>query len=696
MTTQASKRPVPNSKNTTVIEADWSLSANGSTYHDRTQESSTIIKRLINSSSSVIGIAGRRGVGKSSLALRVLQHCRDKNYFTLLIQSPTSYNPREFLIAVSQRTCDDIIDQMNDRRGQLPTISDRAHTEERRIAYIRYAILALVVALPLVAAIITVKQVYDSNISSLEERVSTQTKKVNTIISALTGELDSLQQALPSPQSTLSATDTTDLNEVRRSLESLRSSLHNLPSPTSFDIGDHMLDFGLRDFAFLESVHEESFQQVRRYLFDLEGMTTELHTLQNQRRQAIDLSAIDRYFTYSLLATPLLCTLVVFASVFLLRHLTRQLRLLEKRGRKEAGLRSEALALAERLSYETTVSTSHEAGLAVLRLSSAFRRAKSLTTRPLSLPELAESYSDFLGKIAEVFTDGVVVCFDELDKIEDPKELDQLLRGIKGILGRENTHFLFTVSDDAISRFSTRRNREQGILESAFEDIILLDRVSFRFAERVLEPMYAGRNRNNVSKLTQIDTKLFWLFGGGVPREIKRYARACLEAEDLTDNWKPIEIWKKLLNTRFEDMKSFSSRIGRDDEMSAHFLSLLYTSETAFDQERSHSREWLRNVTMEWLEQIPELARFSRNNEGLIIDRQSDQGAEQKRECLMFGRQGIEFVLGATSIVSVEKFCTDEEFERLTPELMRIFEHAPSNFIFAWNELSRYIRKIEN
>ncbi len=62
--------------------------------------------------------------------------------------------------------------------------------------------------------------------------------------------------------------------------------------------------------------------------------------------------------------------------------------------------------------------------------------------------------------MCEVWTYGVLICFDELDKIDGPEQLDLLLRGIKGILGRENTHFLFTVSDDAIARFIVRRLRE--------------------------------------------------------------------------------------------------------------------------------------------------------------------------------------------------------------------------------------------
>src|SRR5580704_5352671 len=87
----------------TQLHPDFSLRASGTTYIERSQEAVRVTTRIDNSSSSVVGIAGVRGAGKSSLAKRVLNTCDQKGYFTLLIPSPTGYEPREFLIAIFQR-----------------------------------------------------------------------------------------------------------------------------------------------------------------------------------------------------------------------------------------------------------------------------------------------------------------------------------------------------------------------------------------------------------------------------------------------------------------------------------------------------------------------------------------------------------------------------------------------------------------
>src|SRR6476646_7807864 len=89
------------------VVGDLSLRANPDTYLDRATESSDILNKIERSSASVIGISGPRGAGKSSLALKVLKQCEERGYFTLLIHSPTGYEPRDFLLSVFQRICEE-------------------------------------------------------------------------------------------------------------------------------------------------------------------------------------------------------------------------------------------------------------------------------------------------------------------------------------------------------------------------------------------------------------------------------------------------------------------------------------------------------------------------------------------------------------------------------------------------------------
>jgi hypothetical protein len=113
-------------------------------------------------------------------------------------------------------------------------------------------------------------------------------------------------------------------------------------------------------------------------------------------------------------------------------------------------------------------------------LQSFFRKAyvdKQLSDRPLSLPGLTATCTKLLQNIAEVYANKVVVCIDELDKITSIDQLTELLKGVKGILGQENTHFILTISEDAMSKFTERLSSDRNLIESSFEEIVYLDRV---------------------------------------------------------------------------------------------------------------------------------------------------------------------------------------------------------------------------
>jgi hypothetical protein len=85
--------------NAEKMGADYSLRSSGKTYVDGRGDARHIVDRIKTSSASVIGIAGVRGAGKSSLAKKALDECNTLGFFTLLVPSPTGYEPREFLLS---------------------------------------------------------------------------------------------------------------------------------------------------------------------------------------------------------------------------------------------------------------------------------------------------------------------------------------------------------------------------------------------------------------------------------------------------------------------------------------------------------------------------------------------------------------------------------------------------------------------
>ena len=677
-----------------ISKQDWSLRASGQTYYDRVNESSIVVKRLINSSSSVTGIAGRRGAGKSSLALKILETCKQKNYFTQLIHTPSSYDPREFLISVSQRTCDEVIDRLDERRGDLPSLDERAKTEERRISRFRYALWAFAVVLIVVVPFVTLKKINDDYISTLERRIDYFTAQKNEERSRLSSKVNSILQDLTSPKKPRHEPDTIHYNTFQSHLEQLAEILSDSNRQTEEFFGEIPRP-EFRTPGFLVPELREAIYNVERDIDLLESISSDLYESLREKGKTSLFSMLESYYDSPLVLVSIASILILIVFYFVFRNLTRRLHLLRRVGRKETGLRVEALALAEHLSYQQTLSTSQEAGVSLFRFTSAFRRGKSLTTRSLSLPGLTEKYAAFLQKVCEVYSGGVVVCFDELDKIENPEELDQLLRGVKGILGRNNTHFLFTVSDDAIARFATRRSKEQGILESSFEDIILLQRIDFRFADRVLNPMYENVVRADPSRGIHPSTKLFWLFGGGVPREVKRNARVCLESGVMPTTSDSTLIWTLLLKRRLEDTRSWVSRIGEDDRVTADFLSSLYSCENQLENQNDFDRRWFRAVVKLWLEGFASNLNCVTGSKAQTEDTEEKNGSCKELTSLAYGRAIIDLVVGVTGGLVVREHCSDEEFEKLTPQLFRIFEHAPANFDFAWEALHEYVKRIQ-
>lgn len=115
-------------------EGDWSLRANGDTYLDRNNESKILGNRLSNSSASVTGIAGQRGAGKSSLAIKILNEAKNRGAFTLLIHSPTGYEPRDFLISIFQRICEEVVFRINQKFDEVKSLSDLGKVEAKRLS----------------------------------------------------------------------------------------------------------------------------------------------------------------------------------------------------------------------------------------------------------------------------------------------------------------------------------------------------------------------------------------------------------------------------------------------------------------------------------------------------------------------------------------------------------------------------------
>src|SRR5262249_55164387 len=133
---------------------DFSLRSSGTTYLDQKGETDRIVDRIETSSASVIGIAGVRGAGKSSLAKKVLDKCDASGFFTLFIPSPTGYEPREFLLAIFQRIAEHASERIQTATQGAETLASLGRQQLMKMRWRLISALAglLLVCLGIIAA----------------------------------------------------------------------------------------------------------------------------------------------------------------------------------------------------------------------------------------------------------------------------------------------------------------------------------------------------------------------------------------------------------------------------------------------------------------------------------------------------------------------------------------------------------------
>ena len=358
----------------------------------------------------------------------------------------------------------------------------------------------------------------------------------------------------------------------------------------------------------------------------------------------------------------------------------------------EAALRRDALDLLERLKFDTAHVLSAGFNASMMRLGTS----KRLTSRPLSLPGITGELIEFFERMNAVYS-YTVICLDELDKVHDPKELEALLRAVKGVLGQRRTHFILTVSDDALCRFISQRNNEKGMLESTFEQMVVLDRVDFRVADHIVRQMYGEMASRQEPMYLYPSTVMLWLFGSAVPREIKRAALEVLEAGFQPDTSSLESLWKRLFTARIRDLYAWAFRIGDDSEINRRFLSCLDDNIRLIDSddERLQTEVQLgHSIAEQWLAEFGELIASNGRLFGRLTPLNEERGELQPAKDSRMAYTGavMDILIGATALTFVRKNEAGELSEGSVGRLVRIFERIPANPSLActpmWEHLS--------
>lgn len=557
--------PVTETESSVDRSADWSLRARADTYIDTGEKYSRLSRRLRSSSASVTGIAGQRGTGKSSLALRVLADHKAEDTYTQLIHAPTGYESREFLASVFQTICEHVVARIDGELRQQKGLRERAAAEDRRLL-IGIGLRFLGCVLPLVGAGVYATLIYNGA-AVLNDSTDVPARDVPVGGMILSGAIALVGYAL--------------------------------------------------------------------FIFAWRSMS----------------------------------------------HMWRDRRLAQRVPDK-VGLRIRAVELLEHLRFETTQAKTERARLSLAGLALSTDQGRRLSARPLSIHGLTAQFRLFLTQIGDVYPNPIVLCLDELDKIEDPGDLDRLLRGLKGVLGHCRTHFLFTVSEDALARFAARGRGERDIVESAFENVVVLERVDMELADEILMRMYGTELIADERRPVSRTTVLLWLFGGGIPREIMRHAIVCLEADVRPMHANPMSVWEHLFRVRMEEIATWIVRVGGEDNSTYEFFGTLKRFD-AFDREEAphvhRDLRWAAAFATDWMTYLSKV---------LGVARKPDRRADA------FARAAIEMVIGATAMAYVVEGEERVAWERPVGALQRLFEVLPANVRFAGDLTVEYLEAV--
>jgi len=117
----------------------------------------------------------------------------------------------------------------------------------------------------------------------------------------------------------------------------------------------------------------------------------------------------------------------------------------------------------------------------------------------------------------------VAIVIDELDKLREADEPIAAVNGLKDLFHIPNTHFVVSVSEDALRRFAMRGVPFRDVFDSAFDTIVKLDVPTPYEAHEML-----ARRSGELQGFPMPVVLFCYAWSGGVPRDIIRAARACV------------------------------------------------------------------------------------------------------------------------------------------------------------------------
>lgn len=202
--------------------------------------------------------------------------------------------------------------------------------------------------------------------------------------------------------------------------------------------------------------------------------------------------------------------------------------------RNEIALYERTNSLLERLHFQMSFGESREAGLAFSR--SGWQLARKISkqvqrqARPYTTMSLIDEFRDYIADAKMYLNDAlqmsdpgtkerfrIIIAIDELDKILDTDKLHNMLKSMKAIFEMEDVYYILSISEDALETYRLRHVDTKNEIDSAFTHIIPvppMDAIgSLAF--------YVEHHQSWVPELLPAAI----VFGGGVPRDMHRLSQ---------------------------------------------------------------------------------------------------------------------------------------------------------------------------
>jgi hypothetical protein len=160
-------------------------------------------------------------------------------------------------------------------------------------------------------------------------------------------------------------------------------------------------------------------------------------------------------------------------------------------------------------------------------LTASFQRQR--TDQPTSLPAIVAELRKYSERVANWNRARppradvrVIICIDEMDKIRDSDRAESFLNEIKAIFDVPGCLYLVSISEDAMTVFASRTPAIRTAFDSAFDEIVSVQPMTFVEARDML-------NQHVIGVVPWPFLALCHVLAGGVPRDLLRAARALIQ-----------------------------------------------------------------------------------------------------------------------------------------------------------------------